>query len=108
MTEQGQGQTKKREFNQALIILSIIAIVVLGFVLFYESENSCYERLVADFEGVQDRMDSLERSGSVTQLDIAEYKLEAIRSVARVGMILRDNDQNACDYISDGPTLRRK
>ena len=85
--------------NVALMVLS--GTILSGCL---ESEKSCYERLKSDFKS------SFEfgLGGSCTSAACLDYARIANESRARIFMIYTDDDQSACDYISDGPRLRRK
>ena len=85
-------------------LLALAGMVLAGC---FESEKSCYDRLKADFDaGVEFAKGSCLESAS--RLDCAEYGLAAAESGASIMLIWMDDDQNACDYISDGERLARK
>ena len=85
-------------------LLALAGTVLAGC---FESEKSCYDRLKADFDaGVEFANSSCLESAS--RRDCAEYGLAAAESGAAIMLIWIDDDQNACDYISDGERLARK
>ena len=72
-----------------------------------ESEKSCYERLANDFKSsIEFGMSSSSCTGD--RIDCLDYAGIANNSRLRISVIYFDDDQNACDFISDGPRLRRK
>jgi len=91
-------------------------LIYLGFLFALggclESEESCYERLVADFESSQAFASEQLRGTPEYMKDdyqrYREYGATASASKMRISQIYWDDDQSACDYISDGPHLRRK
>lgn len=73
----------------------------------FESERSCYDRLREDFE--RSRIFANTTCRDVSSRDrCSDYALAAVTSQARISNIFFDDDQNACDYISDGPFLARR
>jgi hypothetical protein len=71
-----------------------------------ESEKSCYERLASDFKSsIEFGMGS---SCTGDRLGCLDYAGMAPEAKARIASIYWDDDQSACDYISDGPSLKRK
>ena len=68
-----------------MIVRNLLLLLVSGTVLSgcFESEESCYERLKKDFA-------------------------MSVDAQIKILLIYMDDDQNACDFISDGPRLRRK
>ena len=74
----------------------------------YESEKSCYERLEKDFEWSREWSKTKSCTETFDELKCSEYALRAINSQIRISYIHSDDDQDACDYISDGVYLRRK
>jgi hypothetical protein len=76
-----------------------------------ETEKSCSERLQEDFEGELNWAQSQLKGGELTS-EMSIYYLNntiaAIGSGSRIRMIYSDDDQDACDFYSDGPRLRRK
>ena len=89
-----------------MFIKNLALLTAAGMMLSacFESERSCYERLEADFDS------SLEFSegsclNSSSPRSCNEYGMIALRSSIRLFSILMDDDQDACDYISDGARL---
>ena len=72
-----------------------------------ESEKSCYERLENDFtSSIEFGLSSSSCTGD--RKGCLDYAGIASESRLRITLIYSDDDQNACDFISDGPRLRRK
>ena len=76
-----------------------------------ETEKACYDKLSADLEA--SRLFAREQSqtaafGSDEALAWSQYAVTAAKSALSISVIYSDDDQNACDYVSDGPTLKRK
>ena len=91
---------------QNLALLAISGTVLLGCI---ESEKSCYERLEKDFQSSQDFADSDNCSKDTGEQELAcvRYALTILRSKHEIYVIYKDNDRNACDFISAGPYLKR-
>ncbi|WP_412504492.1 hypothetical protein [Roseovarius sp. SYSU LYC5161] len=74
-----------------------------------ESEKACYERLSEDFLGeVEFAQNGCLESGLLDRDTCLEAGMTALESDAKIYLIWQDDDQSACDYISDGVNLRRK
>ena len=77
-----------------------------------ESEKSCYERLVADFEGSMSfATQEIRKTPTYMKEDrerIMQYSATASRSKSIIRSIYYDNDMDACDFYSDGNRLVQK
>jgi len=87
--------------NVALMVLS--GTILSGCL---ESEKSCYERLASDFESSYEF--GIGSSCTSDRSACLDYAMIANEARARIFLIYTDDDQSACDYISDGPRLQRK
>ena len=78
----------------------------------FEVEKTCYDKLMADFTASQAfASEQLRRTPEYMKDErqsYINYATVASRSKSRLSAIFLDEDQSACDYISDGPHLRRK
>ena len=88
------------------LMLLVTAVTLLSGC--YESEKSCYERLDKDFEASYDFTKTEYCTESLSELQCSDYALTALKSKMRISYIHTDDDQDACEYISDGAYLRRK
>ena len=87
-----------------LVMLAVSGTILSGCL---ESERSCYERLDKDFESSRNFANgSCLQTFSYSRCD--DYDTIALKSQIWIYSIYSDDDQSACDYISDGPRLRRK
>lgn len=61
-----------------------------------ELEKACYEKLSSDFDQY-----------AITARSLGDHQgaVEARESALAVFVIFSDDDRNACDYVSAGPTL---
>lgn len=91
----------------ALLILTVT--VFSGCI---ENEEACYDKLRADFTASQSSASELLRGTPEYMKEdrqrYIDYATTASRSKLRLTTIFIDDDQSACDYISDGPYLRPK
>lgn len=91
------------------IVILVSGIMLSGCI---ENEDDCYNNLVQDFESSQafasEQIRSIPEYMKDDRQGYMDYAATASRSKVRISQIYRDNDQSACDYISDGPNLRRK
>jgi hypothetical protein len=85
-------------------LLALTGVILAGC---FESEESCYERLMDDFDRSRTFANTTCRNYG-TRESCSDYELAALNSQSRIYLIYMDDDQNACDYISDGPYLARK
>ena len=89
-------------------LLSVAIATLSGCI---ESEKSCYDKLRADFTASQAFASEQLRGTPEYMRDerqgYLDYASTASVARARLTSIYLDDDQNACDYISDGPRLKR-
>jgi hypothetical protein len=88
-------------------VLLMMTCLMLSGCLF-ESEKACYEKLKADFQRDVDYGNSADCAKHSDKLGCLEYAMVAVNSGTNILLIHLDDDQNACNYYSDGPRLRRK
>ena len=92
-----------------ILFLAAITSTLFGCL---ENEKICFDKLVSDFTSSQAFASSQIRKIPKYMKDdrqiYLDYATTASRSKARIATIFLDDDQSACDYISDGPLLRQK
>jgi len=100
---------KASQRNMIYIFCAIGAIAAI-MVYFSFREQFCYERLTKDFKSAREWAESPKTYGdnTLTWQDYRNYAKTALESELDIFVIYRDNDQNACNFYSDGPQLRRK
>lgn len=91
---------------------AILAICILALAGCFESEESCYQRLHAEFtdsfEWAMEEADKIRRNDAEESLRYLDYAKIASNSSARILTIWLNDNMDACDYFKDGPYLRRK
>jgi hypothetical protein len=92
-----------------MLFRNVTMMVLSGTILTgcLESEKACYQRLKKDFESSRNFATG-SCLDSISSSRCNDYDTIALKSQIRINYIYNDDDQNACDYISDGPYLRRK
>jgi hypothetical protein len=74
----------------------------------FESEEACRDRLVEDFNSSVEFAKSASCKAELGELECANHAVDAAGSALEIFAIEIDDDQDACDYYSDGALLRRK
>jgi hypothetical protein len=74
----------------------------------FESEESCHKRLSNDFKSLADFSSSAQCFEAVGFEECMSVAEQALASSLKITLIWTDDDQDACDFVSDGSLLVRK
>lgn len=74
----------------------------------FENEKACRDRLVEDFNGTIEFAKSESCKTDIGELECANYAFDASKSALQIMEIEIDDDQDACDFVSDGAYLKRQ
>jgi hypothetical protein len=91
-------------FMNKYVLLVASSIFLFGC---YETEKMCRDRLANDFKELITFAQGDTCKKEFGDLDCAKYALAASESALRITAIEIDDDQDACDFYSDGSLLRR-